>query len=154
MSETSRDAVPAGGPRAWLSRLVLLALIAGIAVYALDAGPFAKLELSLVNTGTQELREVDVRWRGGRVHTGRLGPGESVAESIRADAATGFNLSFATDDGPRHPRAFADPGQGRPARELERGAFHPLIEWCEEAPSRIADAAAHVEATPRARSAR
>ncbi len=137
MSETSRDAVPAGGPRAWLSRLVLLALIAGIAVYALDAGPFAKLELSLVNTGTQELREVDVRWRGGRVHTGRLGPGESVAESIRADAATGFNLSFATDDGRRHEVpvgvTIGPDTRGRLQIQVKDG---PRVSWSEELSTR------------------
>jgi hypothetical protein len=124
---------PATGPRVWIARLVLLALMGGLAVYALDLGPFASLDLSVLNVGAKELREVDLRWRGGRIHMGRLAPGEAMAESIRAEGETGLDLSFKTSDGRAHEVpvdvALKPGSRGRVQIQVGDG---PRVSWSED----------------------
>ena len=133
MSDGPRTEIPAGGLRAWLSRLALLGVIGGVAIYALDVGPFAKLELSVLNAGSNELRDVDVRWRGGRIHTGRLAPGQRVAESIRAAEKTSLDLSFRSADGRLHEipvDVLIEPGSvGRVQIPIKDG---PRVSWSED----------------------
>ena len=133
MSERPPTGGLATGPRAWLSRAVLFALMGGLAIYALNLGPFASVDMSVLNTGKTELREVDLRWRGGRLHVGRLAAGEAVAERVRVEGETRLDLSFRSANGRAHeiPVAVAiRPGsRGRVQIQVGDG---PRVSWSED----------------------